>query len=54
MDRLFKGAHTAAQWQERVEMWIMLSSYHEDCIAAVLNTNPLTKAQLASAVSQYM
>ncbi len=54
MDRLFKGAHTAAQWQERVEMWIILSSYHEDCIAAVLNTNPLTKAQLASAVSQYM
>ncbi len=54
MDRLFKGAHTTAQWQERVEMWIILSSYHEDCIAAVLNTNPLTKAQLASAVSQYM
>ncbi len=53
MDRLFKGAHTAAQWQERVEMWIILSSYHEDCIAAVLNTNPLTKVQLASAVSQY-
>ena len=35
-------------------MWIVLSSYSEDCMAAVLRDNPHSASELATSIHRYM
>ncbi len=44
---MMRGATTVKEAQDKLNMWIVLSSYSKHCMATVLRVNPLTPSELA-------
>ncbi len=53
-ERMLRGARTLKDAQDKIDMWIVLSSYSEDCMAAVLRDNPHSASELATSIHRYM
>ncbi len=53
-ERMLRGARTLKDAQDKIDMWIVLSSYSEDCMATVLRDNPHSASELATSIYRYM
>ena len=50
INRLLKDVTTMDEVKEKLEMWLTLSSYGDECIAAVLKDQPQNRRELAQAI----
>ncbi len=51
-ERMLRGARTLKDTQDKIDMWIVLSSYSEDCMATVLRDNPHSASELATSIME--
>ncbi len=49
-----RGATTVKEAQDKLNMWIVLSSYIKHCMATVLRENPFSPSELATSIHRYM